>query len=159
MNPTTFFDTTGSNYQKERITHWDTIACKRDTWRGMGKWYHQRLTEIYRFHISPNQRVLELGCATGDLLAAVQPKRGLGVDFSAEMIQRARAKYPHMEFIQADAHDLSAIQETFDVIILSDLLNDLWDVQRVLEQIKPLCQPHPRILLNFYSRLWQVPLG
>lgn len=159
MKPTTFFDTSGSNYQKERITHWDTIACKRDTWHGMGKWYHQRLTEIYRFHISPNQRVLELGCATGDLLAAVQPKRGVGVDFSAEMIQRASAKYPKLEFIQADAHDLGAIQETFDVIILSDLVNDLWDVQRVLEQIKSLCQPHTRILLNFYSRLWQAPLG
>lgn len=159
MKPTTFFDTSGSNYQKERITHWDSIACKRDTWQGMGKWYHQRLTEIYRFHISPNQRVLELGCATGDLLAAVQPKRGVGVDFSAEMIQRARAKYPNLEFIQADVHDLSVIQETFDVIILSDLVNDLWDVQRVLEQIKSLCQPHTRILLNFYSRLWQAPLG
>lgn len=159
MKPTTFFDTTGSNYQKERIAHWDTIACKRDTWRGMGKWYHQRLHEIYHFHISPNQRVLEVGCGMGDLLAAVQPKRGVGVDFSREMIQRARAKYPNLEFIEADAHDLSAIRETFDVIVLSDLVNDLWDVQRVLEEIKALCQPHTRILLNFYSRLWQVPLG
>ena len=155
----TFFDTTGVNYQTTRIAHWNAIACKRDTWRGMGAWYHQRLHEIYRFHISPNQRVLELGCATGDLLAAVQPKRGVGIDFSEEMIRRARIKHPNLEFIHADAHDLSALQETFDVIILSDLVNDLWDVQRVLEQLKPLCQPHTRILLNFYSRLWQAPLG
>lgn len=159
MKPTTFFDTTGSSYQQDRIAHWDAIACKRDTWGGMGKWYHQRLHEIYRFHISPNQHVLELGCATGDLLAAVQPARGLGVDFSEEMIQRAREKYPNHEFIRADAHDLSAIKETFDIIILSDLVNDLWDVQRVLEQINPLCRPHTRILMNFYSRLWQAPLG
>lgn len=159
MKPTTFFDTTGSIYQKNRMDHWDSIARKHDTWRGMGKWYHQRLHEIYRFHVSPNQRVLELGCATGDLLAAVQPQRGVGIDFSQEMIQRARAKYPHLEFIHADAHDLAAMQETFDVIILSDLVNDLWDVQRVLEQLKPLCQPHTRVILNAYSRLWQAPLG
>lgn len=159
MKPTTFLDTTGTNYQKERISHWNAIACKLDTWRGMGKWYHRRLHEIYRFHISPNQHVLELGCATGDLLAAVQPARGVGVDFSEEMIRRARAKHPDIEFIRADAHDLSAIKDTFDIIILSDLMNDLWDVQRVLEQIKPLCQPHTRILMNFYSRLWQVPLS
>ena len=159
MKPTTFFDTTGSNYQRDRIAHWDTVACKRDLWHGMGKWYHQRLHEIYRFHISPNQRVLELGCGTGDLLAAVRPARGVGVDFSEEMIHRAKAKHTDLEFIQGDAHDLSMLTETFDVIILSDLVNDLWDVQRVFEQIKPLCRPHTRIILNFYSRLWQAPLS
>jgi len=159
MKPTTFFDTTGSNYQRDRIAHWDTVACKRDLWHGMGKWYHQRLHEIYRFHISPNQRVLELGCGTGDLLAAVRPARGVGVDFSEEMIHRAKAKHTDLEFIQGDAHDLSMLTEIFDVIILSDLVNDLWDVQRVFEQIKPLCRPHTRIILNFYSRLWQAPLS
>jgi ubiquinone/menaquinone biosynthesis C-methylase UbiE len=159
MKPTTFFDTTGSNYQRDRIAHWDTVACKRDLWHGMGKWYHQRLHEIYRFHISPNQRVLELGCGTGDLLAAVRPARGVGVDFSEEMIHRAKVKHTDLEFIQGDAHDLSMLTEIFDVIILSDLVNDLWDVQRVFEQIKPLCRPHTRIILNFYSRLWQAPLS
>ena len=29
----------------------------------------------------------------------------------------------------------------------------------IFEQLKPLCTPHTRILLNFYSRLWQFPLG
>ncbi len=159
MKPTTFFDTAGARYQQDRIAHWDTIACKHDSWRGMGRWYHHRLHEIYRFHINPNQRVLELGCANGDLLASVQPGRGVGVDFSAEMIRRAKASHPSLEFIQSDAHDLSMISETFDVIILSDLVNDLWDVQRVLEQIRPLCRPHTRIILNFYSHLWQAPLS
>lgn len=153
------FDSAGQAYQQTRIAHWDEIACKRDAWHGMGKWYHDRLTEIYRFHVTPNQRVLELGCGDGRLLAALQPSHGVGVDFSKEMIQRAGQKYPSLSFIYADAHDLSQIDETFDVIILSDLVNDLWDVQRVFEQIKPLCHPRTRILLNFYSRLWQAPLG
>ena len=125
----------------------------------MGKWYHDRLTEIYRFHVTPNQKVLELGCADGRLLDALKPARGVGVDFSEEMIRRARQKYRHLEFMHADAHDLSHIDEKFDVIILSDLVNDLWDVQRVFEQIKSICHPRTRILLNFYSRLWQTPLG
>jgi ubiquinone/menaquinone biosynthesis C-methylase UbiE len=153
------FDSAGQAYQQTRIAHWDEIACKRDAWHGMGKWYHDRLTEIYRFHVTPNQRVLELGCGDGRLLASLQPSRGVGVDFSKEMIQRARQKYPKLSFLYADVHDLSQIDETFDVIILSDLVNDLWDVQRVFEQIKPLCHPRTRILLNFYSRLWQAPLG
>jgi ubiquinone/menaquinone biosynthesis C-methylase UbiE len=157
LQPT--FDAAGQAYQQTRIAHWDAIACKRDQWQGLGKWYHQRLTEIYRFHMTPNQKVLELGCGDGRLLAALKPSRGVGVDFSEEMIRRARQKFPYLQFIHADVHDLSPIQETFDVIVLSDLVNDLWDVQRVLEQIKPLCNPRTRILMNFYSRLWQAPLG
>src|SRR5512139_2772333 len=139
MKSTTFFDVAGKNYQQERMSHWYAIAHQPDGWRGMGKWYHLRLQEIYRFHVSPNQHVLEIGCANGNLLAALHPSRGVGIDFSEAMIQHAKANHPTLEFIHADAHDLSCINETFDVIILSDLVNDLWDVQRVLEQIKPLC--------------------
>lgn len=153
------FDPAGQTYQQTRIAHWESIARKREHWQGMGKWYHQRLMEIYRFHVSPNLRVLELGCGDGRLLAALQPAHGVGVDFSEEMLRRARTKHPQFEFIHADAHDLSALHATFDVIILSDLVNDLWDVQRVLEQVKRLCHPRTRLLLNFYSRLWQLPLN
>ena len=46
----------------------------------------------------------------------------------------------------------------FDVVILSDLVNDLWDVQGVFEQVRSLCNPHTRLVLNFYSGLWQFPL-
>jgi hypothetical protein len=75
------------------------------------------------------------------------------------MLQRAREQHPHLDFIHADAHDLSSINESFDIIILSDLVNDLWDVQRVLEQVKRISTPHTRIIINFYSRLWQLILG
>jgi len=50
-------------------------------------------------------------------------------------------------------------EEKFDYIILSDLLNDLWDVQTVLEQIHRHCNANTRIIINFYSRLWQLPLS
>ncbi|RPI90578.1 MAG: glycosyltransferase [Chloroflexi bacterium] len=159
MIPTLFSDSAAKTYQQARIAHWDAIAREHDSWRGMGGWYHRRLQEIYRFHISPKQRVLEIGCADGNLLACLQPTRGVGIDFSEEMLCHAKELHPELEFIHADAHDLSALGETFDAIILSDLVNDLWDVQQVLEQLKPLCEPHTRIILNFYSRLWQFPLS
>ncbi|MGE5374670.1 MAG: methyltransferase domain-containing protein [Bacteroidota bacterium] len=153
------FDPAGQAYQQTRMAHWDALARKRDTWRGMGRWYHARLREIYRFHVNPNQKVLEVGCAEGHLLAALHPSRGVGIDFSEEMLRRARQNYPDLTFLCADAHDLSQIDEKFDVIVLSDLVNDVWDVQRVFEQLKPLCHPRTRILMNFYSRLWQAPLS
>jgi ubiquinone/menaquinone biosynthesis C-methylase UbiE len=56
--------------------------------------------------------VLELGCAEGDLLASLAPAKAVGVDFSQEMIERARQRHPGMEFIRADAHDLSQLMRT-----------------------------------------------
>ena len=145
-------------YQNTRQSHWDAVARKRDTWRGMGSWYHRRLIEIYQFFVSLNQRVLEIGCGTGSLLARLKPSRGVGIDFSADMIERAKLRHPELEYHQMDAHDLSGIDGPFDVIILSDTVNDLWDVQRALEQTKRLCTPHTRLILNFYNHLWQIPL-
>lgn len=158
MTITTFLDEAGKNYQQTRISHWDRVAKKRDSWRGMGNWYHRRLAEIYKFLVSPNRRVLEIGCGMGDLLASLQPAHGVGIDFSAEMISRARRQHPGLEFHHLDVHDLTSLNGQFDIIILSDTINDLWDVQRALEQIKKICQPHTRLILNFYSHLWQMPL-
>ncbi len=153
------FDEAGKTYRQVRMAHWNSIAQKRDHWSGMGRWYHRRLTEIYRYLVSPNQRVLEIGCGMGDLLASLQPARGVGVDFSPEMIARAKKNHPELEFHQLDAHDLASLEGEFDIIILSDTVNDLWDVQRVLEQARRFCLPHTRLIFNFYSHLWQLPLA
>ncbi len=152
------FDEAGRAYKQTRLAHWNAIAQKRDHWSGMGRWYHRRLGEIYRYLVNPNQRVLEIGCGLGNLLASLQPAHGVGVDFSPEMIARAKKTYPQLEFHQLDAHDLASLKDKFDVIILSDTVNDLWDVQRALEQAQRFCLPHTRLILNFYSHLWQLPL-
>ena len=159
MSLAPIFDEAGNNYQRSRIAQWDHIAQKRDTWRGLGRWYHRRLNEIYKFLVAPNQRILEIGCGKGELLASLNPSHGVGVDFSGEMIARAKKNFPHLEFHQLDAHDLAALEGEFDIIIFSDTINDLWDVQRTLEQVKRLCTPHTRLILNFYSHLWQFPLN
>ena len=153
---------TTAEYQEKHIVHWNSVANKRDSWRGWGRFYHRRLEEIYRFLINPGQRILEIGCGMGDLLVSLQPVRGVGVDFSPEMIQRARARHAALDaldWIEADAHDLPELRGPFDVIILSDLVNDLWDVQRVFEQVRSLCDSHTRLILNFYSGLWHFPLN
>lgn len=148
------------NYQNTRKNHWNSVARKRDQWRGLGGWYHRRLREIYKYLVNPNQRVLEVGCGTGSLLASLAPSRGVGIDFSEELIARAKQRHAGsaLEYYLMDAHDLSSLSGEFDVIILSDTVNDLWDVQAALEQIRRFCTPHTRLILNFYNHLWQLPL-
>lgn len=159
MLNTTSFDEAGKQYQKTRTAHWDSVAKKRDTWRGMGSWYHKRLIEYYQYLVPSNQRILEIGCGMGGLIAQLKPSLGVGIDFASEMVARAKQRHPEIEYHQLDAHDLSSLAGKFDIIIFSDTINDLWDVQRAFEQVKAFCTPHTRIILNFYSHLWQFPLA
>jgi SAM-dependent methyltransferase len=142
-------------YRQARVRHWNAVSARP---RPGGRSYHRRLEHVYRFLVAPGQRVLEVGAAAGDLLAAVQPATGVGVDFSEVALARGRERHPGLSFIEADAHDLSSLSGPFDVIILSDLLNDLWDVQGALTGLSRLCHPGTRIIANFYSRLWEQPL-
>jgi len=151
--------TAETTYRETRRAHWDGVARSLRTWRGWGGGYLGRLIEIYRFLIPSGARVLEVGCGTGDLLAGVQPSHGVGVDFSPEMLALAAERHPDLTFVLADAHSLNLPPQTFDVIILSDTINDLWDVQVALERLKPYCAPSTRLILNYYSRLWELPLS
>jgi hypothetical protein len=73
------------------------------------------------------------------------------------MIQLAKIHHPDLHFIQTDAHELD-LKDNFDFVILSDVVNELWDVQSVLEKISAFITPQSRIVINFYSRLWELPL-
>lgn len=146
------------NYRNTRIAHWNNIAETLDKWERFNAYYHKRLREVVRFSVPPGQRVIEIGCGTGDLLASLEPSYGVGIDFSAAMIKQAKTRHPHLHFVTADAHELE-LQETFDYIILPDVVNELWDVQAVLQKILPLTTPRSRIIINFYSRLWELPLN
>ena len=146
-----------TDFKQERIARWDKLGRNLDKQRGWGGYYHRRLTDIYRFIIKPNLRVLEIGCGCGDLLSALKPSVGVGVDFSEEMIRRGKVRHPELHFIQADAQDFS-IDAQFDVIILSDLVNDLWDVQSVFKKLNLISTPDTRIVCNFYSNVWMKPL-
>ena len=145
-------------YNNIRQKRWDTIAQKNSPETLFNREYHHRLRELYALLVSPGLNVLEIGCGRGDLLAAVKPATGMGIDFSPEMVKQAQSRHPNLTFIQADSHQLE-IDATFDVIILSDLVNDLWDVQAVLQQLLPLCKADTRIILNFYSRVYQPALN
>jgi len=159
MGESSSSDPAGATYRQARIAHWDEIARRRDNWRGLGGAYHARLAEVCRFLTGPGLSILEVGCGQGDLLDALNPRRAVGVDFSPEILSRARARYHQIDFVDGDAHDLSAINDRFDVIVLSDLVNDLWDVQAALAELPRLCHPWTRLIVNFHSGLWQLPLA
>src|SRR5436305_7966396 len=157
-------DPAEEQYRRERAAHWDAVAGRWGRRAGLGGAYHRRLERVYRFLVPPGARVLEIGCGAGDLLAALAPAAGVGVDLSPGMVRLAAERHPGLRFLQADAHELPdlkglAEEEPFDVVILSDLINDAWDVQRLFARLAPLTHRRTRVILNFYSRLWELPLA
>jgi SAM-dependent methyltransferase len=106
--------------------------------------------------VPPGRSVLEVGCGQGNLLAALRPSLGVGIDLSPRMISLAEKKHPHLHFFQGSAAEWESDQR-FDYIVLSDLVNDLWDVQEVLDRLHRFAHSQTRIIINTYSLLWMGP--
>ena len=144
-------------YRDARVVSW-TIAAHRSD-RSWGGYYRLRLQEAFRLLIPEGKNVLEIGCGSGDLLAALKPAVGIGIDITPAMVAMARERHPALKFKVADVHELEMSGQQFDFIILSDVINDLWDVQAALEKLHPSCGPSTRLVFNFFSHLWQLPLS
>ena len=146
-------------YQEARKSFWNSIhASNKNNQSLLSRYYQRLLSNIYQNIIPKNSRILELGCGSGSLLDSLEPSYGVGVDFSTSAIEKARAQHSHLIFCIGDIHDFHLKELTFDYIIISDLINDAWDIQAILENIKQYCSPHTRIIFNFYSHLWSIPL-
>src|ERR1700675_3524864 len=78
---------------------------EQERWRKFNAAYHEDDFKFMRFLIPPGKRVLELGCGTGELLAALEPAYGVGIDFGANTLGRARARHGGLHFVLGDAED------------------------------------------------------
>src|SRR5262245_19689489 len=88
----------------------DALAPQRAYWLDKGAFFHAEDLRYLRFLIPEGSRILELGCGTGHLLAALKPSHGVGVDFSEGMIAEARKAHPHLTFVVGDIEDEAFVQ-------------------------------------------------
>jgi glycosyltransferase involved in cell wall biosynthesis/SAM-dependent methyltransferase len=136
----------------------DALAPDRDRWKAKNAYYHRSLERLCRRFVPPGARVLELGCGTGDLLASLSPDPAgsLGVDLSAGMVERARAKYPSLSFQAGDAEALEAPRQApFDYVVASDLVGHLQDVYATFRNLRRLCHDRTRFVLTYYNFVWE----
>ena len=73
-----------SQRKRDLLDHYEAHGDELDRWREFNAAYHEDDQKFMRFLIPPGKRVLELGCGRGDLLAALKPSYGVGIDFGAE---------------------------------------------------------------------------
>ena len=80
--------------KEQIIDFWNDTALEREKWKRRNRFYYQEQERYFSFIIPPQSNVLEVGCGTGELLNAVRPSYGIGIDISPNMIEIAKKKYP-----------------------------------------------------------------
>ena len=121
---------------------------------GIARHYRAQLAHYYNLLIPANASVLEIGCGSGELLARLNAARKTGVDLSATQIAAARERLPDAEF-HVQAGEALQLTGTYDVIIISDTLNLVADVQQLLANLHQVSHADTRLLINFNSSLWR----
>jgi SAM-dependent methyltransferase len=139
----------------------DASAPERRKWLARGAFFHDEDLLYLKFLIPEGARVLELGCGTGDLLAALKPSFGVGVDFGAGMIEEARKAHPDLTFLVGDIEDPAFVRSlpgAFDVIVVVDTLGALDDCQAMFASLHDLCTRETRLVVGYFSYLWYPAL-
>lgn len=144
--------------QTEIKNFFNNTASTRDSWKARNSYYHRWMENIFKYLVPKDSRVLEIGCSTGDLLAALQPKYALGIDLAEKVIEKAKKKHKKINFKTAAAEDLN-IKEKFDYIILMDLIGNLEDVQTAFSNLSKVSTNQSRIIITYYNFLWEPVLN
>jgi SAM-dependent methyltransferase len=135
----------------------DQIAAQRSGMIRKNSYYYKRLINFLRYNIPEGKSVIEIGCGNGHFLKHLKPSRGVGIDFSPEMIRTAKEENPGYEYQVMDAENLT-IDEKFDFIILSDTIGYLEDVQKAFENLRKISHPETRVIITYINFLWMPVL-
>jgi SAM-dependent methyltransferase len=137
--------------------YFEKIAGSRKKPRGISAYYWNEITNYCDYFAQEDISVLEVGCGAGELLNGIRAKRKVGIDFSPSMIAVAKERFSGIEFRVMEAENLQ-LTEKFDLIILSNLIGYLDDVEEVFKQLHKVCHPQTKIIITYYNYLWEPVL-
>jgi len=102
----------------------------------------------------PFRNLLDLGTGTGRILELFGPRieRGLGIDLSLDMLALARARIEraglkHCSVRQGDIYDLALPANSFDAVIIHQVLHYLDDGARAIREAARVLEPAGRLLV------------
>jgi SAM-dependent methyltransferase len=140
--------------RRARLERFDAAAMQRSAFPRHA-YYASEVRRLVSSLVPANSRVLEVGCGDGNLLASLGGKRSVGIDVSVAAIEQARRAHPELELVVADVERDPLPEGPFDVIVLSDTIGALDDIQIALERLHPLLAPDGRLVVTYYNFLWE----
>lgn len=139
----------------EVVAHFDAIAPRWDACKRSWRYYHAERHRFVRSIIPPGASVLEVGCATGQLLGSLDGGRRVGVDVSPRMIDEAQRRHPDVEFHVASGDALPSLAP-FDYVVLDNLVEYVPDIHAVFDAVRPLLHPFSKLILTSNNPLWST---
>ncbi len=96
------------------------------------------------------ESIVDFGCGTGDLAAEIARcgAEVLGVDISPEMVERARRKYPHLNFSQANGMSWKA-EQPYDAVFSNAALHWMKDPEAAIASMISGLKPGGRLIAEF----------
>ncbi len=134
--------------------YFNSLAPNRVADRKRHSYYWNDITKYCNYFSHEAISVLEVGCGTGELLHEIKGKRKVGIDFSEKMIDIARGRFSDVEFHVMAAEELE-LNEKFDLIIVSNLIGFVDDIQGVLSQLRKVSHPNTKIIITYYNFFWE----
>lgn len=134
----------------------DDDASRRQSWIDANTCFYDQVARLLRFVVPHGRRVLMLRSDTGDLLASLAPSHGVGVEISGKVLEVARARHPHLEFVRAfpDLPEPPSVgTEPFEFVVLSNI-NDTVDVLQAFKNAHGHCLERGRLVIYTYNALW-----
>jgi ubiquinone/menaquinone biosynthesis C-methylase UbiE len=136
------------NYFRRHAAEWDRIRKLHIADAAVEEAIRAALAD------KPIRALLDLGTGTGRMLElfAGDIERGLGLDLSLDMLALARARLDraglqHCSVRQGDIYDLALPRDSFDAVIIHQVLHFLDDSAHVLREAARVLRPGGRILV------------
>ncbi len=98
----------------------------------------------------PKERILDLGCGTGQLTAKIAEVSGdiIGIDSAPEMIEQAQLNYPQLQFQVADAKNFQ-LSQPVDVVFSNAVLHWIPQADAVISRIRESLKNGGRFVAEF----------
>ena len=100
-------------------------------------------------HFSPETRVLDVGCGTGNYAAALSEATGgrvSGIDPSRRMLDRARGAAPWESLVHGVAESLPFPRDSFDVVMSTDVIHHIGDRSAFFSEAARVLRPSGQIV-------------
>lgn len=141
------------HYKEKTSQYFDSIEPSRTQWKCKNSYFYNQSRDYLKFIIPEGYRVLEIGSGDGELLFDLKPSYGVGIDASPAFVRASKKKFLNLSFREGFAEDFT-IQESFDYILMSNLVGYLFDVEASLKNAQQACNPNTRIVIQYYNYLW-----
>lgn len=122
-------------------------------------WHTHKLNQVLKllskYKNNRNLKILDIGCSsavlTNEISKILKTSKVTGLDSYKAAIEFARTKYPHIDFVLADAHKLPFKNASFDLIICTETLEHLVDPPLALAEIKRVLKKDAKAIISMDS--------